>query len=314
MPKRKAEDEDSAPKGKKTTMSKKTTVTTVTIEDEPSKKPKPKNDPASASSSSKKNQTKGKKSPGPMALHGGGAHLSLPPASLQSGVPGLPGMFLPNYGFPGSISAPVMSLPLTGHVGRNSPPAPMIMPIRGYPLSSQSAHSAPYGQMPMQSFGESSKTSSSSAVARPKKAEGGGGGGVKFVWIVYHKSGRQDSQLMGVYTAAKTALKNAKAVIDRETGGAQGRIKEGADFNDFSSNIQADQGSIYEVKYVNGGKNVVSFKKVKLNEDLGENLDGDDDDDSNETGCQWRSSKKSWKSPDRASINGLPAIGSIGWL
>ena len=74
-----------------------------------------------------------------------------------------------------------------------------------------------------------------------KKAAQSSGGGGKFVWLIYHKSGRCDAQLMGVYTGARTALKNAKAVIERETGGAEKRMKEEADLSDFSPNIQVVQ-------------------------------------------------------------------------
>jgi len=115
-----------------------------------------------------------------------------------------------------------------------------------------------------------------------KKAAQSSGGG-KFVWLIYHKSGRCEAQLMGVYTGARTALKNAKAVIERETGGAEKRMKEEADLSDFSPNIQSDQGGvIYEVKYKNGGKNVVSFKKVKLNENLIDDDVEDEDEDADE--------------------------------
>jgi len=112
-----------------------------------------------------------------------------------------------------------------------------------------------------------------SGISSASSCGGGGGSSGKYVWLIYHKSGRHDAQLMGVYTGARTALKNAKAVIDKETGGAKRRMLEGADLSDLSSNMQADHGVVYEVKHRNGGKNVVSFKKVKLNEDLS----GDDE-------------------------------------
>jgi len=132
------------------------------------------------------------------------------------------------------------------------------------------------GQMPLQlpaipGYGALAGPSSSLVAAHAMDAKKSDGGGGKFVWLIYHKSGRQEARLMGAYTGAKSALKNAKVVIDTETGGAEGRLRQGATLSDFSSNIQAEQGVIYEVKHqIGGGKDVVSFKKVRLNEDLGE--------------------------------------------
>jgi len=301
MPKRKAED-DTAPKGKKTTVSKKTVVTTVTIEDEPTSKPKSKSNSSASSSKTSQAQLKGRKSPGPMALPGFGHHLAFPGGSSGIGgiSPAIPPTMTQNYGFHRPLNTPDMSSQFMTGVGRNSPTS--ILSANGYQISTPGGLSSTPGQMPMQlqSFSDSSKASSSSAVGRPKKSESGG---AKFIWLIYHKTGRQDPQLMGAYTAAKTALKNAKAVIDRETGGAERRTKEVADFSDFSSNIQAEQGSVYEVKYPNGGKNIVSFKKVKLNENLS---DEDVEDDGEEA----------FQIPFGGRVPGLKAAdrAAIGWL
>jgi len=91
------------------------------------------------------------------------------------------------------------------------------------------------------------------------------------VWLIFHKSGRQHAaDLIGVYTTEKRALKNAKALIDAETGGAANRVKNGVVFVDNSAKINqlGDEGIIYEAKFENGGRNVVNFTKAQLNEDI----------------------------------------------
>jgi len=96
------------------------------------------------------------------------------------------------------------------------------------------------------------------------------GNAKNFVWLIYYRSGHQRSaDLIGVYTTEKRALKNAKALIDRETGGAATRVMNGVAFIDNSADLEAvgEEGTIYEAKYGNGGKNVVSFTKIRLNED-----------------------------------------------
>jgi len=248
-PKRKAEEMDGASaKGKKTTVSTKTTVTTVTIE-EPEAKKKPDALP-------KKPKAKG------TSASLGNAPFPLP----SSGPMGLPA----GYGIMDPLPAPTYPLAGSGH----RPSTPAILPRYDLPLSLPASS----GQMPLQlpaipGYGALAGPSSSLVTTHAMDAMKSDGGSGKFVWLIYHKSGRQDARLMGAYTGAKSALKNAKVVIDKETGGAEGRIRQGATLSDFSSNIQAEQGVIYEVKHqIGGGKDVVSFKKVRLNEDLG----GDD--------------------------------------
>lgn len=245
--------EGAASKGKKTTVSTKTTVTTVTVE-EPE---------------AKKRDTVPKKSQGKVA----GAALTTGPFSLPPPGP----MCLPaGYGVVDQRSNTFPSYP---HAvpGQHSP-VPSILPRqdRTYALPSTS------GQMPLQlpaipgpkGAENGALTWPSSSFVAPhaldaKKSDGG-----KFVWLIYHKSGRHEAKLMGVYTSTKSALKNAKAMIDKQTSGEEERNLQNADLSDFSSNIKADQGVIYSVLYRGGGKDVVSFKKVKLNEDLSEGDSG----------------------------------------
>jgi len=112
--------------------------------------------------------------------------------------------------------------------------------------------------------------------ANPTTIEGSNGkpvastGNAKnLVWLIYYldRSGHQRSaDLIGVYTTEKRALKNAKALFDRETGGAATRVMNGVAFMDNSADLDAvgEEGTIYEA---NGGKNVVSFTKIRLDED-----------------------------------------------
>lgn len=245
-PKRKVDDMvDAAPKGKKTTVSKKTTVTTVTIE-EPEKKRK------IDSVALVPKKSKAKKSPEAVQRLG----APYPPSGGFSSYDSRG--FSAGYGF-GSSAGSLASAFGNSH---QRPSTPSIMPSASYPFSLP----ATSGQMPL----ELPPIQTGALSGIPSSSCGGGG---KYVWLIYHKSGRHDAQLMGVYTGARTALKNAKSVIDKETGGAERRTIEGADLSDLSPNMQADHGIVYEVKHRNGGKNVVSFKKVKLNEDLS----GDDD-------------------------------------
>jgi len=250
-PKRKAEElAEAAPKGKKTTVSKKTTVTTVTIE-EPERKRK------TDSIALVPKKSKAKKSQEAVPRQ---AAPYPPPSGFSShDTSG----YSAGYGFPPSIGSH-----LSAHGNSHKrPPSPSIMPSAAYPLSLP----ATSGQMPLEL--PSFQVGALSGISSVSTCGGSSASSGKYVWLIYHKSGRHDAQLMGVYTGARTALKNAKAVIDKETGGAKRRMLEGADLSDLSSNMQADHGVVYEVKHRNGGKNVVSFKKVKLNEDLS----GDDE-------------------------------------
>jgi hypothetical protein len=126
---------------------------------------------------------------------------------------------------------------------------------------------------------------STSSSASPKKKSQG-----RFVWMLYHQHDthwhRPEIQMMGVYTSAQTAIQNARHVMDKETGQMWRTEPEVYEtINDFSSNIKAKEGTIFEVVDHEGDSNVVSFKRVLLNENLENKEDEgtpdteDDDDD-----------------------------------